>query len=86
MRDYERFAPQTSAGVADPVNGIREIIVGTGGEGLDQPNTLIIPNSEVRISGVYGVLQLTLGNGSYSWRFVPGAGQTATDTGSGSCH
>src|SRR5213078_2854339 len=79
MRDYERFAPQTSAGVADPVNGIREIIVGTGGEGLDQPNTLIIPNSEVRISGVYGVLQLTLGNGSYSWRFVPGAGQTATD-------
>ncbi len=86
MRDYERFAPQTSAGVADPVNGIREIIVGTGGEGLDAANTLIIPNSEARISGVYGVLKLTLFDGSYAWQFVPVAGQTATDSGSASCH
>jgi PKD repeat protein len=86
MRDYERFAPQTSAGVADPVNGIREIIVGTGGEGLDAPNTLITPNSEVNLSGVYGVLKLTLADGSYAWQFVPAAGQTASDAGSGSCH
>ncbi|HYU90690.1 MAG TPA: PKD domain-containing protein [Gemmatimonadales bacterium] len=86
LRDYERFAPQTSAGVADPANGIREIIVGTGGEGLDNPNTLITANSEVRISGVYGVLKLTLYDGSYSWQFVPVAGQTATDSGSASCH
>jgi PKD repeat protein len=86
MQDYERFAPQTSAGVADPVNGIREIVVGTGGSGLDAPNTLIIPNSEARISGVYGVLKLTLSDGSYAWQFVPVAGQTATDAGSGSCH
>src|SRR5204862_3232100 len=86
MRDYERFAPQTAAGAADPTNGIREIIVGTGGEGLDSPNTLITANSEMRISGVYGVLKLTLYDGSYSWQFVPVAGQTATDSGSGSCH
>ena len=86
MRDYERFAPQTPAGAADPVNGIREILVGTGGEGLDAANTLIIPNSEARISGVYGVLKLTLYDGSYAWQFVPVAGQTATDSGSGSCH
>ncbi len=86
MQDYERFAPQTSAGAADPVNGIREIIVGTGGSGLDAANTLIIPNSEARISGVYGVLKLTLADGSYAWQFIPVAGQTATDSGSGSCH
>src|SRR2546422_2018473 len=86
MRDYERFAPQTSAGVADPVNGIREIIVGTGGDGLDLPNTLVIPNSEARISNVYGVLKLTLGDGTYAWQFIPVAGQTATDSGSGTCH
>ena len=86
LRDYERFGPQTSAGVADPVNGIRQIIVGSGGDGLDNPNTLIAANSEVRISGVYGVLRLTLYAGSYSWQFVPVAGQTATDSGSGSCH
>ena len=86
MQDYERFAPQTSAGVADPANGIREIIVGTGGSGLDSPNTLIIPNSEVRISKVYGALRLTLGDGTYAWQFIPVAGQTATDAGTGTCH
>jgi len=86
MQDYERFAPQTPAGVADPVNGIRQIIVGTGGSGLDTPNTLIIPNSEVQISRVFGVLKLTLGDGTYAWQFIPGAGQTATDSGSGTCH
>ncbi len=86
MRDYERFAPQTSAGVADPLNGLREFIVGTGGDGLDAPNTLITANSEVNLSGVFGVLKLTLGDGSYSWQFVPAAGQTASDAGTGSCH
>ena len=86
MRDYERFGPQTPSGAADPVNGIREIIVGTGGEGFDLPNTLIIPNSEVRISNVSGVLKLVLADGSYSWQFIPVAGQTATDSGSGTCH
>src|SRR6266540_2944909 len=85
-RDYERFAPQTPAGAADLVNGVREIIVGTGGEGLDAPNTLMSPNSQVNISSVYGVLKLTLGDGTYSWQFIPVAGQTAIDSGSGSCH
>jgi PKD repeat protein len=86
MRDYERFAPQTPAGVADPVNGIREIIAGTGGEGLDQANTLIIPNSEVQISGAYGVLKLTLSDGSYSWQFIRAGGAGVGDSGSGTCH
>src|SRR5439155_351739 len=70
---------------ADPVNGIREFIVGTGGEGLDSPVTLVIANSEAHISGVYGVLKLTLGDGSYSWQFIPVAGQT-TDSGTDACH
>jgi PKD repeat protein len=85
-RDYERFAPQTPDGAADSARGIREIIIGTGGEGLDQPNTNRIANSEVNISQVYGVLRLTLADGSYTWRFVPVAGQTATDSGSAACH
>src|SRR6266700_3150548 len=84
-RDYERFAPQTPDGAADSARGIREIIIGTGGEGLDEPNTNRIANSEVNISQVYGVLQLTLADGSYTWRFVPVAGQTATDTGTTAC-
>ena len=85
MQDYERFAPQNSAGAADP-NGIREIIVGTGGSGLDSPNTLIIPNSQVNISGVYGVLKLTLSDGSYSWQFLPVGGGAPADSGTGACH
>src|SRR5207302_8705127 len=31
---YERFAPQTPPGAADPLTGIREFIAGTGGAGL----------------------------------------------------
>ena len=85
-RVYERFAPQTPAGAADPQNGIREFIVGTGGQGSDAFNTTPTPNSEVRISGTFGILRLTLGAGSFSWSFIPIAGQTATDAGSGSCH
>lgn len=86
MQDYERFAPQTSAGVADSVNGIREIIVGTGGSGLDGVNTTILPTSQVRINGVYGVLRLTLADGSYTWQFIPVGGQGPTDSGTGTCH
>jgi len=32
------------------------------------------------------VLKLTLGAGTYSWQFIPVAGQSFTDSGSGSCH
>lgn len=83
-RFYERFAPQTPTGEADP-NGIRQFIVGTGGTGQN-PFDTALPNSEVRQTGVFGVLKLTLGNGTYDWEFVPVAGQTFTDTGTGSCN
>ena len=33
-----------------------------------------------------GVLKLTLGDSSYSWEFLPVAGQSFTDSGTGSCH
>jgi hypothetical protein len=85
-RMYERFAPQTPDEVADPVNGIRQFTVGTGGLGLEYFGTTFRPNSEVRLNGSYGVLKLTLATGGYSWEFVPVAGQTATDSGSGNCH
>ncbi|HXL05729.1 MAG TPA: hypothetical protein VN964_02300, partial [Gemmatimonadales bacterium] len=85
MRDYEQFKPQTPAGVADSVNGIREFIVGTGGEGLDSPNTLFASNSAVNISQEFGVLKLTLADGSYSWQFIPAGGGTG-DSGTGACH
>src|SRR2546422_715346 len=82
-RNYERFAPQSPAGVLDTALGIREFIVGTGGLGTWSFYT-IAPNSEVRAQ-VYGVLKLTLSPGSYSWRFIPIAGTQFSDTGSGTC-
>ena len=82
---YERFAPQNPSGVADNARGIREFIVGTGGRSHYTFGT-IQPNSEVRNSNTYGVLKLTLSASGYSWQFVPVAGATFTDSGSGSCH
>lgn len=83
--DYERFAPQTPSGTADNARGIREFVVGTGGRALYTLGTRKL-NSEVFNSSTYGVLKLTLSAGSYSWQFIPVAGQTFTDSGSASCH
>src|SRR2546425_7002360 len=83
--EYERFAPQTPDGQLDTQRGIRSFVVGTGGGGLYSFATPL-PNSEVRNSSTWGVLALTLGDGTYSWQFVPITGQTFTDSGSGTCH
>jgi hypothetical protein len=82
---YERFAPQTPSGVADPIAGIRQFTVGTGGRSHYAFGTPLA-NSEVRDATSFGVLALTLGNGSYSWEFLPEAGRTFTDSGTQACH
>jgi PKD repeat protein len=48
-------------------NGPREVVVGTGGKS----------------GGIYGVLKLTLHDGSFDWRFV---GSGTSDSGSAACH
>jgi hypothetical protein len=83
---YARFAPQSPAGVADPANGIRQFIVGTGGKSLHGLSRNPDPQVEARQSNTYGILELTLHPTSYSWRFVPEAGRSFTDTGTQSCH
>jgi hypothetical protein len=82
---YERFAPQTPNGTSDVTRGIREFVVGTGGADLTAV-AHVRPNSEVRITGMYGVLKLSLQPTGYSWRFVPARGATTTDSSSASCH
>jgi hypothetical protein len=84
---YERFAPQDPAGAADPVRGIRQFVVGSGGANhyaFATPSG--IANSEVRSAETFGVLELTLSHGAYRWRFLPSSGGTFTDSGSGICH
>ena len=83
--EYERFAPQAPDGTADPIRGIREFVVGTGGASLYSFGTPL-PNSEVRNATTHGVLKLTLSDGSYTWEFVPIAGDSFTDSGGGTCH
>jgi hypothetical protein len=81
---YERFAPINASGASDPNNGIREFIVGTGGQGLDTPAAQL-PTSQVVNNSTHGVVRMTLHNGSYDWNFVPDEG-TFTDSGTGNCH
>jgi hypothetical protein len=83
--NYERFAPQTPSGAADPDRGIREIVVGTGGAD-HYPFGPPIANSEVRNGDTWGVLKLTLLPDAYRWRFIPVAGKTFSDSGSARCH
>jgi len=66
--------------------GIREFVVGTGGESHYNDQGTPLPNSELFNGTTYGVLKLTLSAGSYTWQFIPVSGGTFTDSGSGSCH
>ena len=83
--NYERFAPQTPAGVVDHARGIRQFVVGTGGTSLSSVSSTTAANSQVRNSSTHGVIRFTLHPTSYDWQFVPIAGQTFTDSGSSSC-
>ncbi len=80
---YERFARMNVSGAADPVNGIRQIIVGTGGVNMGGGT----PGGNLEVVGrTYGVLELTLAPTSFTWEFVPEAGKTWTDSGTDQCH
>ena len=86
---YARYRPLDPAGNSDPKRGIREIIVGTGGETLD---TVVASTSSTADAGAkfnaanleastgnyWGVMALTLDPGGYRWDFesaleLPGA-------------
>lgn len=83
--NYQRFAPQNPVGVADPARGIREFVVGTGGNPTLHA-VAPIANTEVINNNTWGVLRLTLRNSGYDWQFLRAAGGTFTDSGSQACH
>jgi hypothetical protein len=84
---YERLAPMTPTGDLDPVGGIRQFVVGTGGRShylfSEGPAN---PNSQVGNDDTFGVLMLTLEPTAYAWTFLPVEGGTFTDSGSEACH
>jgi hypothetical protein len=90
---YARYRPMDPNGHADPKKGIREFIVGTGGESLDTlTKTPSTNNVQASNDKYYGTIKLRLNQNSYYWDFesaLPAAGATAptyADTGSSQCH
>ncbi|MCW3479177.1 metallophosphoesterase [Neisseriaceae bacterium JH1-16] len=81
---YERFKPQTPNGVVDEQRGIRVFVVGTGGARL-YPALFLKAASEVRASGVWGILKLVLHAQSYHWEFIPAGQSKFSDAGDGRC-
>jgi hypothetical protein len=82
--NYERFAQMDPTGALAPGRGLKEFVVGTGGAS-PYAFTYTPANSELRNSGTFGVIKFTLKPGGYDWNFIPIAGQTFTDSGSGTC-
>ena len=82
---YERFAPQRPDSTRDDSRDIVDFVVRTGGANHTSFVTTT-RNSQVRNAVTYGVLKLTLRSRSYEWKFVPEAGKTFSDSGTGSCH
>jgi hypothetical protein len=82
--EYERFLPQSPAGVVDSAKGIVEFVAGTGG-GLLRGFTRKNDASAFRLEGYYGILRLTLGASEFQWAFLDTSGRI-WDPGSGKCH
>jgi hypothetical protein len=86
---YARYRPLDPSGNYDPHKGIREFIVGTGGETLDAVVSSTAPGSdsgaifnaaniEAATGDYWGVMALTLDSNGYKWNFesaleLPGA-------------
>ena len=82
IHSYARFAPQDANGNADP-DGVREFIVGTGGEDHGAINGTT--NVQAKAGSDFGVLELTLHPASYSWAMVSTTG-AVLDSGSAGCN
>jgi acid phosphatase type 7 len=91
---YSRFAPMDPAGNPDPRHGIREFIIGTGGESLDTviPST---PNLQAWADQYYGVMKFRLLPDGYTWDYESamqsptapaGTPPTYSDRGFGTCN
>jgi hypothetical protein len=82
--NYERFGPQDLSGQARPRRGIREFVVGTGGNhftGLESMKA----NSEAFNNDSAGILKLTLAPTGYTWEFIPVEGASFRDSGNDVC-
>ena len=83
--DYERFARQDPDGNRDIERGITQFVVGTGGMSLT-PVVHLDPNSVIHHDTTFGVLELVLRRGDFSWSFHSIDGGPPLDSGTQPCH
>jgi 3',5'-cyclic AMP phosphodiesterase CpdA len=83
--DYERFAPQGPSANLDTARGIVQFVVGTGGSNLGSWVLPYQPNSITRQNSAFGVLELKLNSGSYSWKYMT-VDNSYSDSGFANCH
>jgi hypothetical protein len=72
-------------GRLDVDRGIRQFVVGTGGASHTRLNRAW-STTEARDNTTFGVTRFMLGNGQYSWQFIPASDGTFTDNGAWMCH
>lgn len=88
--DYERFARLDATGVVNTA-GIREFVVGTGGDDLGTFPGAFVTGSEQHVSGTFGVLRLLLnsgatGAGSYTAEWFKEDGTSGGTSTTNNCH
>lgn len=77
--DYERFAPARPDGAKDLANGVRQLVVGTGGQDLRPFNHSSAGPHEVGNDNTFGVAKLTLRSTGYDHEFKQVKGRTFHD-------
>ena len=83
--NYQRYAPM-DATQAPQGDGVRQVIVGTGGRNLGPTTFGAHPLLQASRGSTFGVLRLDLTPVDFAAQFVPVAGSTWTDSFSGRCH
>ncbi|HEY6473070.1 MAG TPA: metallophosphoesterase, partial [Acidimicrobiales bacterium] len=84
IHTYARFAQLNPSGAVDTANGIREVIVGTGGESLQAANAGANPKPLANFRS-FGFLRMVLHPTGYDAQFITSAG-VVKDSFSGTCH
>ena len=82
--NYQRYAQMTPEGVIS-TGGIRQFVSGAGGRSLYGFNSVKAPGYEFG-SRSFGVLELQLAPGSYSWKYINLNGTVVDSGGPISCH
>jgi hypothetical protein len=83
--NYQRYGPLDPAGRPDAARGIRQFVVGTGGRSRYRLRS--DTRRAAATDQVFGVLKLTLHPTRFDFEFVPEAGSTYSDKGTGvACH